>query len=284
MSPFSLIINALTLWPWYPGQSALRALPRNPLKPLAEATFQGLRCKNEHIHGNIGENPKHWKNNALVRQGLYADAGTLRDISDTAGVRFIVMHGSLIGLWWNGQSMPWDGDIDVVLIGEDIRRFKIYLRSLHSVVYDDARYYQVDQNFSITTSEGPEVGAVEFRLIHNPSSVYVDISTLTQTTPHTADIVRKHRTQSKPNKLIEPFYYTKANLYDKWGGHLFNAALILPLQNCTFNDVPLWCPAEPHEVLKQEYGQDAVDNPRFDSIRESWEWHFLFNYSSTCWV
>ncbi|KAJ4364061.1 mannosyltransferase [Neocucurbitaria cava] len=37
------------------------------------------------------------------------------DTMDRIGIRTWIMHGCLLGWWWNGKIMPWDNDLDFML-------------------------------------------------------------------------------------------------------------------------------------------------------------------------
>jgi len=36
-------------------------------------------------------------------------------VMDNLGIDVVLMHGTLLGWWWNGRILPWDDDIDVMI-------------------------------------------------------------------------------------------------------------------------------------------------------------------------
>ena len=46
-----------------------------------------------------------------VAWGLRENTRMLNWIQESSKLPIVVMYGSLIGLWWNQQSLPWDTDV-----------------------------------------------------------------------------------------------------------------------------------------------------------------------------
>jgi len=58
-----------------------------------------------------------------VLWGLQENARMLHQIQELSKVPLVVMYGSLIGWWWNKESLPWDANIDVHVV--DIVTFEV---------------------------------------------------------------------------------------------------------------------------------------------------------------
>jgi len=219
-----------------------------------------------------------------VARGLCENARMLHLIQELSQVPIVVMYGSLIGQWWNQQSLPWDTDIDVHVL--DAEKFEHWLMGqprtqFHRHEYvngrantENVQYYKLpDANFTIYFDRN-EGHHIEYRLIHVPTGVYTDMMTL-KLTNDTAILARD--VQSKPLNVKTPAFAMKSSFNKLWGGNILNTEDMLPLRPCELNEASLWCPQNVTAVLRQKY-------PHFDDNA----WHrrqkqSLFNTTSRCW-
>ena len=227
---------------------------------------------------------KNWYSESRTAQdvlsGLQENARMLNMLQTITGAKFVVMYGSLIGQWWNSQSLPWDTDMDVHIL--DVQTFESWLTQQermpfprgHANGVHHVRYYRLpEKNFTICHDTHPK-NHIEFRLIHIPTGVYTDIMSISLTND-TKVIARN--VQSRPAVLKLPVLAMKASFNNLWGGNIHNAEDILPLLPCALNGAILNCPNKIEIVLRQKY-------PHFDDL--TWYRDTLkVNFSRTegCW-
>ena len=60
--------------------------------------------------------------------GRRSNARELERIGRECGTRFIVLHGSLIGQRFNQDFLPWDDDLDVSVLPEDVNNLQKWTR------------------------------------------------------------------------------------------------------------------------------------------------------------
>jgi len=199
-----------------------------------------------------------------VMWGLQENARMLSTIQSLSGVKFVVMYGSLIGQWWNGQSLPWDTDIDVHIL--EVEAFQTWLAVQermnfpqgHSEDNLEVMYYKLpDANFTLCFDSGPQ-HHIEFRLIHITTGVYTDIMSISLTSDPK---VLAWKVESRPVALKVPAFATKASFNKLGGGNLHDEEDVVPLSPCEFNGATLFCPRNVQMVLRQKY-------PHFDDV--SW--------------
>jgi len=216
-----------------------------------------------------------------ITRGIFENTRMLHEIANASGVPLVIMHGSLIGWWWNNVSLPWDDDIDVILTNQD--KFQKWL-SAHTKINpiktkkkhpnDKQTFYQLsDVNFTMYFDENRK-HHIEYRLIHIPTGVYTDICVLYKTNDQK---IMRNKKVSAPTKAKWPIWAMKANIKNLWGGHLYNEEDVLPFRNCNFNGYNLHCPNNVDNVLRQEYKR--YRNP--STKGGSYSTHF--NSKTRCW-
>ena len=120
-----------------------------------------------------------------IKMGLFENMRMLHQIEEESKVPLIIMHGSLIGWWWNRYSLPWDSDIDIVI--EDIETFQQWLFKHPTTTQfkfnkyhpnNNHTFYKLkDDNFLLDHDKNVN-HHIEHRLIHLPTGVYTDICLL----------------------------------------------------------------------------------------------------------
>lgn len=228
-----------------------------------------------------GENPTHVPQTPMViRTGLWENVRMLYELQDIIRIKFAIMSGSLIGLSFNGETLPWDADIDVHVIDDDIAVFDSWLfarplmdhRPQHEGCSTQCVFYQMPRADFYMYFEPDARHHIEYRLVHVPSGVYVDITRLRTTTQRQ---YLRNPTQSRPQTVDTPFLAMKASVNKLWGGHIYNPPQMLPLRRCTFHGFPMWCPRDIHSVLTQQYKH--YDNRVYRKK------HAVFNATTRCW-
>ncbi len=109
------------------------------------------------------------------------------------GVRTWLMHGCLLGWWWNGHIMPWDVDIDVMVdekgitkLGNwwnmtvhDFRASQLGEKGIDPEDEDPKKKYllEVNPHFK-NTSTTDKSNVIDARWIDTSTGLYIDITTI----------------------------------------------------------------------------------------------------------
>ena len=144
-------------------------------------------------------------------------------------IKLIVMHGSLIGWYFNKKMLPWDDDIDLCIVGDSIEKFN----DLNG--YDHEKFIiEVNPN-SINRNPNDKNNVIDARIISKKSGIFIDITFLKNTPNFPAFINCK-----------SPHYY---KIND-----------ILPLREDQFEDCKICIPNNYGNCLLQEYGNRVFNH------------------------
>ncbi|KAL8721061.1 MAG: hypothetical protein Q9225_002172 [Loekoesia sp. 1 TL-2023] len=97
------------------------------------------------------------------------------------GAETWIIHGTLMGWWWNRKIMPWDSDIDVH-VSEDTMDFlaSYYNMTIHMVRTTHApqgKNYMLEINPGyVNPSPGDSLNTIDARWIDMLSGVFIDIT------------------------------------------------------------------------------------------------------------
>lgn len=224
-------------------------------------------CYNEINKCNINiDNLKSYRHSAynkyqtpdIVQNGLMFNLYILNEISSKYDINFIIMHGSLIGKFWNDSILPWDDDLDVSIVDTDILKLEKLIHSLNVTnkyyIYEHKNdefieYYDLNDDFIIYRDKNPK-HHIEARIIHIHTGVYTDITYLHN--ENKKSILYK-KSVSYPKNRNPPFLVMKANYNNLYGGHIYSKSDIIPLQDCYINSFKFKCPNNIENVLRQNY-------------------------------
>lgn len=187
---------------------------------------------------------------------------------DSINAETWIMHGSLLGWWWNRRIMPWDSDIDVQVSEPGLAYLAAnYNMSVHS--FQDVKWLgEVDMGGqdivkakrdvgSNSSATGESEGKRRYLLDINPhwkNRSYKDIDNMIDgrwidmQTGLYIDItsVRWNRSSPVPGTL-----YCKDR-------HHYLSRQIFPLRTSQFEGVPAKIPYSYQELLAEEYGPDSL--------------------------
>ncbi|KAK3061521.1 hypothetical protein LTS18_006021 [Coniosporium uncinatum] len=179
------------------------------------------------------------------------------------GAETWLMHGSLLGWWWNRKILPWDSDVDVQVSESSIRfladfyNMTVHRFKLPSINMEEGRKYMLEVNphWSNATVED-RYNMIDARWIDTDTGLFIDITA-----------VRKDRTAEAGGK--------KGHLMCK-DKHHYREEDIFPLRTSEYEGVKVKIPYAYADLLQEEYGPEAL-------VQKSYENH-IFNSEKLEWI
>lgn len=167
----------------------------------------------------------------------------------SAGLKTWLAHGTLLGWYWNGLSLPWDNDIDVQMtMASLVRLSKGFNQTL---VFDltDEGYgqemgsYLVDVNPAFCSrTKGNGNNTIDARFIDTQTGLYVDITALAFTeAAHSISL--KLKESSELNQLLHSRFLEEANSHTVVKEELYSK-LSASRQNLCKNSILFNCKDE----------------------------------------
>ncbi|KAF2157463.1 hypothetical protein K461DRAFT_219731 [Myriangium duriaei CBS 260.36] len=176
------------------------------------------------------------------------------------GVQTWIMHGSLLGWWWNKRIMPWDTDLDVMVSEQAMEHLANYYNmTIHHHRYDDGalgRDYMLEINPHFrNTSEADRYNRIDARWVDVKTGLFIDMTVL-------------HRNISAENE-------GKVGAMMSKDRHHYHIKDIFPLRETVFEDVPCLVPYGYTDLLIEEYGPMSLikrdfANHHFDQLTMEW--------------
>ncbi|RDW76135.1 hypothetical protein BP5796_06956 [Coleophoma crateriformis] len=174
------------------------------------------------------------------------------------GVETWLMHGTLLGWWWNRKILPWDSDSDVQVSEESMK----YLASYYNMTIfhyktpriPEGRDYMLEINpHYINREQTDNLNVIDARWIDTDSGLFIDITTARYNYTHPAG---------------------KGILSCK-DGHEYRDTYVFPLRDTFFEGVPAKIPYAYKEILEAEYQSKALiqtefEGHRFDQEKSEW--------------
>jgi hypothetical protein len=186
---------------------------------------------------NFDINPKYFKelkgNNHLDKK--YGEKNiTLDEIHNTLietlqffvnyskknNIKPIIMHGTLIGYYFNKKLLPWDDDIDIILVEESITNLKNY---------EDDNYIIKVNPYSKDRSIKDVNNKIDARVISKKNGVFIDIT-----------------------------FFVFENEFCAKDKHCYKKNDILPLKKSKFENIDIYIPNNVKNCLIQEYGEKVL--------------------------
>ncbi|KAK4554174.1 mannosyltransferase [Recurvomyces mirabilis] len=238
----------------HPGWSHQNEDKDEPDKYFHESSFS------EHYDGRFATVPLIYEDRqnhltALLRTYI----SSMRDM----GAETWIMHGTLLGWYWNREILPWDGDLDVMISEKSLYHLaSFYNMSMHHFSLPGApneprvrRNYILEVNPHYKNSSVESVNKIDARWIDTETGLFIDITTL-----------RRNKTAQALGKQDAMMVKDKHHYYHDD---------IFPLRPTIFEGVPVNIPFAYAEILIEEYGEEALSdvhflNHRFDIDRQEW--------------
>lgn len=174
---------------------------------------------------------------------------TMSDI----GAETWIMHGTLLGWWWNQKILPWDSDIDVQVTEETIAFLAKYYNmteyhfSLPEISAGRNYLLEVNPHYTIRGIED-KLNVIDARWIDTDTGLFIDVST-----------VRKN--YSARAEGIQGALMCKDR-------HHYLEKDIFPLRDSFFEGIHVKIPFEYAWLLEEEYGKKALTLTKFE--RHQW--------------
>ncbi|KAK1597481.1 LicD family-domain-containing protein [Colletotrichum navitas] len=179
-------------------------------------------------------------NQTAERDALKVLVQTYLATLDDLGVQTWLVHGSLLGWWWNKQILPWDSTADVQVTVNGIRFLASYYNmTTYYYKYSsipDGRFFQLEVNPNYVHRAKDAVGEADqadARWIDMDSGLFIDV------------------TAEGRNTYLDPLLET------------------------TFEGVKAKIPYKYKEMLISEYGEKALTHKEFNNhkfIDNKMEW------------
>jgi hypothetical protein len=188
----------------------------------------------------------------LVRTYL----STMRDI----GAQTWIMHGSLLGWWWNRKILPWDSDIDVQVSESSMRYLADYYNmTVHHYKLpgvEGGRDYMLEINpHYVDGSTSDWLNVIDARWIDMDTGLFIDITTLRRDRIAEAQGLRGRMMCKDKHKYLERD--------------------IFPLRESTYEGLAVMIPYGYTQLLEEEYGAKALTNKDFENYHfdeKTMEW------------
>jgi phosphorylcholine metabolism protein LicD len=180
----------------------------------------------------------------------------MRDI----GAETWIMHGTLLGWWWNQKIMPWDSDIDVQVSEASIRYLADYYNmTVHHYKLPgrpEGRDYMLEINPNyLNGSVTDKLNMIDARWIDMDNGLFIDITTLRK------DVDAENMGIKGRMMCKDKHHYLEKDIF--------------PLRETVFENVTVKVPYAYTELLEEEYGAKALtqrvfEGHEFDSEKMEW--------------
>jgi hypothetical protein len=186
---------------------------------------------------------------------------TMNDI----GAQTWIMHGTLLGWWWNRKIFPWDSDVDVQMSESSMRYIADwYNMTVHHYRFsadDDGvglggRDYLLEINPNYSNESVHDIhNRIDARWIDMDSGLFIDITTL------------------RPNRTAQALGIPGMMMCKDL--HWYRERDVYPLRDSIFEGVRVKIPFAYSELLEEEYGAKSLSRTRFeghsfDAARMEW--------------
>ena len=159
------------------------------------------------------------------------------------GAETWIMHGTLLGWWWNGKILPWDSDIDVQVTEQTMGFLaKFYnMTEYHCKVPGDKKgstyLLEINPNYKNGTT-ADHLNVIDARWIDTDTGLFIDVSTVRPN--HTA------RAAGVEGALMckDRHHYLEQDIF--------------PLRDSFFEEFHVKIPFDYEWLLVEEYGRKAL--------------------------
>lgn len=209
----------------------------DPNKYFHESTFHA------HYDGRFADHKLDYHEQSEALSNLMQTyLATLADI----GLETWLMHGSLLGWWWNKKVLPWDSDLDVQVTEKTIH----FLASYYNMTvfhyrtsrFEKGRDYLLEINpHYVIRDDSDSQNVIDARWIDMTTGLFIDITTARYDENHP---------EGKDVLVCKD-------------GHQYRDKYIFPLWDTVFEGAPVKIPFAYKELLVAEYKEKALSKKQF---------------------
>ncbi|KAJ8066241.1 hypothetical protein OCU04_005324 [Sclerotinia nivalis] len=174
------------------------------------------------------------------------------------GVETWLMHGTLLGWWWNRKILPWDSDSDVQ-VSEDSMHFLASYYNMTVFHYKtpripEGRDYMLEVNpHYVNREQSDKLNVIDARWVDTTSGLFIDITTARYNYTHPAG----------------------EGMMSCKDGHEYRDTYIFPLRDTFFEGAPAKIPSAYKEILEAEYHEKSLtltdfEGHHFDDDKMEW--------------
>ena len=176
---------------------------------------------NEGINPHLDARFENINNNYIIHDQLIKLLKFFSNYCNSKNIKFILAHGGLIGYKFNKKLLPWDDDIDVIMLNDEFLKLTNYENDNFLIEINP-----YSQNFSIFDIKNKISG----RVICKKTGLFIDITN----------------------------YYIDKNLIKCKDGHSFKYNDIFPLIKTQFENIDIYVPNNIDNILIKEYGKKVL--------------------------
>ncbi|KAF2737649.1 hypothetical protein EJ04DRAFT_487591 [Polyplosphaeria fusca] len=223
--------------------------PAAPLHTLSQPSLLEPNHAQFHPHYD-GRFASDILSSSLRRAHLIPLIQTYLSTMHALGAETWLMHGSLLGWYWNQRILPWDSDADVMVSHSSMH----FLASYHNMTMhhynvgstprerEAGRTYLLEVNPHWSNGDERDTeNVIDARWIDTTSGLFIDITTL-----------RAAAQPSPPGAMV---------VKDR---HHYLREHIFPLRESVFEGVPARVPFAYNALLSEEYGADCLVTSTFE--------------------
>lgn len=163
-------------------------------------------------------------------------------------------HGTLLGWWWNGQCLPWDGDLDVQVWATDFPD----MAAKHNMTTHPYTHYEAREGTSVGGDKVEEVTS-QYVLDINPN--YVE-----RTRGNWMNVIDARWIDTTTGFFIDitGLSDNKKGLWSCKNYHAYMLEDLYPMQETTFEGVRALVPNAYEDILRKEYQQKALELTQYE--------------------
>ncbi|KAJ3255447.1 hypothetical protein HK103_006264 [Boothiomyces macroporosus] len=216
-----------------PSKLSLDQSPRN-LKRNKDSKFFREAPKHQHLDARFGVFlPKNQSLNAI--HDLFR---AWAEFSDMVEIPYWIMHGTLLGWYWGGKTMPFDDDMDIQVLSNNLFDLEQY----HDTLIFGKYLLEVNPNHVVRVKQARNV--IDARFIDMDNGHFIDITGVSN--------VRGRIMCKSP--------------------HIYSYDALFPLVRTTYEGVPTWRPNKVLQLLNKEYkNKNTYKNYRFNDQTGNWD-------------
>ena len=193
------------------------------------------KTSNAHLDARYGKTLTHDE----VKSELFRLLNRFTVLCKKRGIKPVLFHGGLIGYYFNKKLLPWDVDLDLVLVDESIMN----INALHG--YNRNSILIEVNPESVNRAPGERSNVIDARVISKKNGVFIDITFLTRS--------------------------RNGNLHCK-SPHYYRPGDIKPLRKTLFEGCEIFVPNDIKSCLRSEYGVKVFIPKFYNWVFDGNEW------------